>query len=481
MRRPKIKDEHAVAAVYVISLFMASMDGQIVNVALATLQRSFHVGTSAVQWVVTGYLLSLAVFIPASGWFGDRFGTKRILLGAVGLFTLSSALCAASTNIAELTVFRVFQGAAGGMLTPVGAAMLYRAYPPERRASVQPTLGLATIVAPATAPIIGGLIVTRLSWHWIFLVNLPIGAVSILFGLLFLHEHREPSEGRFDLNGFVTAGAGLSLVLYALNQGPSRGWGNPTVLATGLAGIGLLCLFVRTELRTAHPLLRIRIFAERGFRRSNVVVVFTAACFQGTLFLAPLYLQQARHFSALQSGLTTFPEAVGVMLSAQLVRRTYRIIGPRRIISSGLLVMSGMLVLIAFVAARSSLWDIRLMLFVLGLGVGQCNLPVSISAFANISSADTGHASAIFNAVRRAAPAVSVAFLSTVLALADSHRLIPTPSAFRAVFLACSAIGLCGVAFALRINDADAASTMRRREKAATPSGTTRAGALGGS
>jgi len=462
-RRLSVKDEHAVAVVYVISLFMASMDGQIVNVALATLQRSFGVSTGSVQWVVTGYLLSLAVFIPASGWFGDRFGTKRILLAAIALFTLSSLLCALSHNIGELTAFRVLQGAGGGLLTPVGAAMLYRAYPPERRASIQPTLGLATIVGPASAPILGGLLVTHLSWHWIFLVNLPVGTASLLFGLFFLREHREADVGRFDIPGFVTAGAGLALVLYALNQAPSRGWLAPAVLVTGLGGIGMLVLFVRTELRTKSPLLRLRLLAERSFRRSNIVVTFSSAAFQGTLFLAPLYLQQGRGYTAFQAGITTFPEAIGVMCSAQLVRRTYRIIGPRRVISTGLAIMSSMLVAFAFLAPHCTQWEIRLLLFGLGLGVGQSNLPVNISAFANISSADTGHASAIYNMIRRAAPAFGVAVLSTVLVAADGHRLVPTAGAFKIVFLADALIGLGGVLFALRLNDADAASTMRRK------------------
>jgi EmrB/QacA subfamily drug resistance transporter len=357
---------------------------------------------------------------------------------------------------------RVVQGVGGGLLTPVGAAMLYRAYPPERRASIQPTLGLATIVGPATAPIIGGALITHLSWHWIFLVNLPIGVASLAFGLAFLKEHRELPDARFDLPGFVCAGAGLALVLYALNQGPVRGWGSPIVVGAGVGGLGLLGAFVAIEQRATHPMLRLRLFAERSFRRSTIVVVFSSAAFQGTLFLAPLYLQQARHYSALQSGLTTFPEAVGVMLSAQLTRRTYRRIGPRRIITSGLLGLAVMLVAMAYLAPHLDQWGVRATLFALGLGVGQCNLPVNISAFANITSADTGHASAIFNMVRRAAPAFGVAVLSTLLAATDHHALVPTPNAFKVTFVGCAAIALLGALLANRINDADAASTMNR-------------------
>jgi EmrB/QacA subfamily drug resistance transporter len=461
--RWRLKEEHAIAVVYVVSLFMASMDSQIVNVALPTLSHDFKVPTSTVQWVVVGYLLSLAVFIPASGWFGDRFGTKRILLTAIALFTLASALCALSSTIAELILFRVLQGAGGGMLTPVGAAMLYRAYPPARRASIQPTLALATVIAPATAPIIGGWMVTKLSWHWIFLVNIPIGAVSLVFGLIFLTEHRESPDARFDLLGFVLSGGGLALVLYALSQGPVDGWGAPEVFVSGALGVGLLSIFVRSQLRSDHPLLRLQLFSGRSFRRSTITAVFSSAAFQGTLFAAPLYLQQGRGFSALVSGLTTFPEIVGVMVSAQLARRTYPIIGPRRLISTGLGVMTAMLVAFAFVDTNTNLWIIRLLLFCIGLGVGQSNLPNQISAFATTSSSDTGHATAIYNAARRASQALGIAVLSTVLSAVSGHRLVPAATAFRSVFLACAAISVLGAVSALRINDSDAAPTMRTR------------------
>lgn len=459
----RIKEQHAVAAVYVISLFMASMDGQIVNVALATLAHQFKVPISSVQWVVTGYLLSLAVFIPASGWFGDRFGTKRVLLFSIFMFTIASLLCSTSTSIVQLTIYRVLQGIGGGLLTPVGAAMLYRAFPPERRASIQPTLGLATIVAPASAPVIGGLLVTRLNWHWIFLVNLPIGAVSFLFGLVFLREHRESPDARFDFAGFVLAGAGLASLIYALNQGPVRGWGSAKVVLFGLAGASMLVAFVFTELHSKHPMLRLRLFRDEAFRISSVITAFANGSFQGIMLLAPLYLQEVKGYTGLQAGLTTFPISIGVMCSAQFVRRTYHLFGPRRTISFGLGFMVVMLVIFAFKAPSASAWTLRAMLFTLGLGVGQSNLPVNISAFSNVTVTDMGHGSALFNMIRRAAPALAVAILTTVLASADHHHLIPSVFAFRVTFLVCSVIGLGGSLSALFLRNEYVASSMRPR------------------
>ncbi|HYK27584.1 MAG TPA: MFS transporter, partial [Streptosporangiaceae bacterium] len=166
----------AVGVVFVAAMFMSIMDATIVNVALPTIGRDFAVSPTAVDTISIGFLVSLAVFIPASGWLGDRFGGKRILLIAIVVFTVASALCGLATSLGELVVFRILQGAGGGMLAPVGMAMLYRAFPPEERIRASAILTLPTTFAPALGPVLGGLLVTDLSWRWVFYVNLPIGA-----------------------------------------------------------------------------------------------------------------------------------------------------------------------------------------------------------------------------------------------------------------------------------------------------------------
>ncbi|HZQ36816.1 MAG TPA: MFS transporter, partial [Dehalococcoidia bacterium] len=184
-----------VATIYVCGLFMDIMDSTIVNVALPTLGRTFHAGNTTLEWVLTGYLLSLAVWVPASGWVGDRFGTKKTFMFALAMFTASSALCGLSWNIGSLIVFRLLQGVGGGMLTPVGTAMMYRAFPPQERAKASAIVAVPTMIAPAVGPIIGGWLVTDISWRWIFYINLPIGVFGFLFALFKLREHREPSAG----------------------------------------------------------------------------------------------------------------------------------------------------------------------------------------------------------------------------------------------------------------------------------------------
>src|SRR6266850_1853679 len=223
----RVEYKWIVAIVFVSGMFIDILDTTIVNVALPDLGREFHATTASIEWIVLGYVLSLAVFIPASGWIGDRLGTRRVFLFALAMFTLASALCGQAQSLGELVAFRVLQGVGGGMLVPVGTAMLFRAFPPIERAKASTVLIVPTVLAPALGPVLGGWLVTDVSWRWIFYVNLPVGALAFAIGFLFLREEREGHAGRFDLPGFVLSGAGLALVLYALTQGPEKGWRSP--------------------------------------------------------------------------------------------------------------------------------------------------------------------------------------------------------------------------------------------------------------
>src|SRR5580658_1572099 len=225
-------------------MFMNIMDGTVVNVALPTLSKYFDVPIGSVSGVVTAYLVALAVAMPASGWVGDRFGGRNVLLAAIGLFTGASALCGVATALPELIAFRALQGLGGGMLIPVGMTMITRVFPPAERIKANQILVVPTLLAPALGPVIGGALVDGLSWRWIFYVNLPVGLLAVTIGALFLPGGSEHAVGRFDLPGIVLAALGFPLFLYAISAGSSAGWSSAPVVGAGVAGLALLVAFV---------------------------------------------------------------------------------------------------------------------------------------------------------------------------------------------------------------------------------------------
>ena len=466
----KMNPKVSVCIVFVAAMFMSIMDTTIVNVALPALGKQFNVASTSIDAVVVGYMISLAVIIPVSGWLGDRWGTKRIFLSALALFSIASALCGLAQNLPMLIGFRILQGAAGGALTPVGMTILYRTFSPAERVSVSRVLIIPTVVAPASGPVIGGFLVQQLSWRWVFYVNVPIGIAALLFGLLFLQKQpQEKAVGHFDLVGFLLAGSGLALLMYALTEGPTYGWIAPGILGSGLAGLVLLILFVMIELRVKEPMIDLRLLGDRLFCVTNLVTMISGAAFLGVLFVAPLFLQEARGASPLVSGLTTFPEAIGVMLSTQLVSRLYPKIGPRRLTAYGLTGVAATMALLSLIGLDTDLWLMRALIFLTGAGMAFAFTSLQAAGFTTISVAATGRASALNNVQRQVGNALGVAVLSTVISIVGPvsvgpHGSIqPNLTAYHVAFIAAAVIALAAAGIALLIRDRDAAASMKPR------------------
>jgi EmrB/QacA subfamily drug resistance transporter len=467
----------AVSVVFVAAMFMNIMDATIVNVALPTIGRQFHVRADQVDTVAIGYLVSLAVFIPVSGWLGDRFGARRILLTAIVIFTVASALCGAAQNLGELVGFRILQGLGGGLMVPVGMALLFRIFPPAERVRASSILVIPTAMAPALGPVIGGVFVTEVSWRWVFYVNLPIGAAALTFGMLFLHRYNENPVGRLDVGGFILSASGLGLVMYGISEGPFKSWGSPLIVSTIATGVILLVGLVILELRVTHPLIDVRLFQDRLFRSANLVLGIGSIAFLGVLFLVALFFQDGLGMSALQSGLSTFPEAAGVIVGAQLVTRIlYPVLGPRRVMFMGLVILTVDTSLMGLINSTSELWWMRVLLFFMGYGMGHVFTSSQAAGFATISQADTARASTVFNALRQLGGAFGVALLSTVVAEIGPLRTVsghiaPNLAAYHYAFLVAGAVSALGAVASLTVHDEDAAATMVRRGRLARPRG----------
>ncbi|MEO3785189.1 DHA2 family efflux MFS transporter permease subunit [Actinocorallia sp. B10E7] len=446
----RVTPKVAVSVVFVCSMFISILDTTVVNVALPKMAESFGVPVGGIGAVVTGYLVSLAVVIPASGWLADRFGYRRVFLVALGFFTAASALCGLAQNEGQLIAFRVLQGAGGGMITPVGFALLLREYPPAERLRANQILMVPTALAPASGPVVGGLLADTVGWRWVFFVNVPIGLAALLFGLLTLPDHRGRRTGRFDFAGFVLAGAGFAGVMYALSEGSALGWGSPETLVPAAGGLVMLALLVRVESRKPDPMLRLTLYGDRLFRRTNSASVLSTAGFMGVLFLVPLTLQEGRGLSALQAGLCTFPEALGVMVGSRRMTGLYHRFGPRRLMAGSLALVAALIPVAGVVPVAV----LPVVMFAIGYIMSHVFGTVTAAAFATISTEQTAQASALFNATRQLGAALGVAAAATAVALLSSAEAYPW------AFAVAGGFSLLGALLALRIPDEDAASTM---------------------
>ncbi|MFE4393981.1 DHA2 family efflux MFS transporter permease subunit [Kitasatospora sp. NPDC056808] len=398
--------------VYTAAMCMNGLDSTIVNPALFSIAEDFGRPVSAANAVETAFLVGLALGLPVAGWLGDRYGVKRVFLGSLAAFTLASALCAAAPGLGTLSAARAVQGVAGGLLTPVGMTLLFRAFAPHERAGLGRILIVPTALMPALGPPLGGFLTEHLSWHWLFLVNVPIGAAAVLIGLIGLRGEQEPPAGRFDTTGFLLATPGLGLLTYALGFGPAHGWTSPGVALGGLLGLVLLGAAVRHQLRTAEPLVDLRLLADRTFGTASWLALLTSAGLMGALFVLPLLYQAARGATALDAGLSVFPEAIGLMAASQVVDRLLPRLGPRRLALPGLLLAAAVLAVLGF---AENPWAVRALMFAVGLVLGTAVLTVQIAGFADVPPPAMGRAMGLFTILRTLGGALGIAATAALI------------------------------------------------------------------
>ncbi|WP_371483218.1 DHA2 family efflux MFS transporter permease subunit [Kitasatospora sp. NBC_00315] len=451
----------------VSTTFICIVDGAITTVALPSIARQFALTPAALDSVVVVYPVCLAMMIPASAWLVERFGGRSMLLLSLTVFTLASGLCGAAPGLTALIAARALQGLAAGLLTPTSQALLFRTFDQTEQVRLSRLLIIPQQIAPALAPLLGGVLVTSLSWRWVFYVNLPVGALAILFGLLFLAEHHDHRAGRLDLPGLLLSGGGTAILMYGVCAGPDLGWARPQVLGSLAGGALLLGLAVRTMLRAPEPILRLRLFGDRLFRDTNLVGLVGHIPMMGAMYLGPLLIQEARGGSALDSGSSTFTEAFGVLLTMQVVGVVYARIGPRVIIGTGMLGVAAVMLLFAGTDAQTGLWTFRAYMFLLGLAMGAVFMPTTVASFTAVARADVAHAATLNTVVRQTGAALAPAVVTTVLMLGSTgaERAHPALDAYRNGYLVLAAIAVAAGLFAFTMPDA------RTRRDAGDPAG----------
>jgi EmrB/QacA subfamily drug resistance transporter len=429
---------------------MSILDTTIVNVALDTLHERLHSSLSDIQWVITGYLLSLATVIPLTGWASRRFGARNVYIASLILFTAGSALCGIAGSATTLIVFRVLQGVGGGMIMPVGQMILADAAGPERMGRVMSVTGVPTMLGPILGPTIGGLILQGASWRWIFYVNLPIGVIALVLALRILpHTGTRGAVRRLDVPGLLLMATGMPLLTYGLAEVGNKGtFGTPLVIVPLAAGVVLLTAFVVHCTRSPAPLLDMRLFRRRTYAAASVVMFFLGASLFGALILMPLYYQQLRHLNTIDTGLLLGPQGLGMAVVMPVVGRLTDRMGGGPLVVAGVATAALATIPLGLIGAHTGYGWLSVVLAVRGVGIGFAFMPAFVAAFAALDRSELADAAPQLNVMMRVGGSIGVAVLAVVLAralISHTHTPAGVAGAFGAAFwwsLALSAVSL---------------------------------------
>jgi EmrB/QacA subfamily drug resistance transporter len=416
---------------------MSILDTTIVNVALETLGRDLHSSLVDIQWVITGYKLSLAAVIPITGWAARRFGAKPVSLLSLVLFTAGSALCGLAGSTTELILFRVLQGVGGGLILPIGQLMMARAAGPERMGRVMGIVSVPAMLGPILGPTLGGLIVDNTSWRWIFYVNVPVGIVAFVLGLRLLpHGDREETDP-LDLRGLALMTIGLPLLTYGLAEvGATGGFDTVHVVAPLVGGALLLGAFALHALHVPRPLLDLRLYRRGTFSSASVAMFCLGAALFGSMILLPLYWQQIRGESVVDTGLLTAPTGFGMALVMPLAGRLADRFGGGPLSLLGVLVTAAATVPFGLIGTHTSITWLCVAMFVRGIGVGLAFMPAMSAAFAALEPAELPDATPQLNVIQRVGGSIGTAVLAVVLqrALTGANGLSAQAGAYGAAF-----------------------------------------------
>ncbi|MFI6763077.1 DHA2 family efflux MFS transporter permease subunit [Micromonospora sp. NPDC050417] len=405
-----------IAGVVVLGAIMSILDITVVSVALPTFQSEFDATYAEVAWTMTGYTLALATVIPLSGWAADRFGTKRLYMLALLLFTLGSALCATADSIGELIGYRVLQGLGGGMLMPLGMTIMTRAAGPERIGRLMAVLGIPMLLGPIGGPILGGWLIDAASWHWIFLINVPIGAIALVYAFFALpKDNAEPSES-FDFVGMLMLSPGLALFLYGISSLPETGTiATPKVWVTLLLGAVLVAGFVLYSFKPRHPLLDLRLFRNRNLTVASLSLFVFIIAFMGAGLLFPSYFLQVRGESTLHAGLLMAPQGIGAMLTMPIAGALADKIPVGRTVPFAMALIAAGFFAFTQVGTDTSYLLLCGSLFVMGLGMGGTMMPIMTSALRTLTSHEVARGSTLVNILQQIGSSIGAAIMSVIL------------------------------------------------------------------
>ncbi len=408
------------------AVFMLLLDTTIVNNAQVKIKESLGANLNQIQWVLDSYILTYAVLLLSFGRLGDVYGRKKLFILGMSIFTIASGLCATSAwvgdtlNIAGINFLiasRVLQGVGGALMMPQTLSLLTVAFPPEKRGTAFGIWGSVTALGAVIGPVIGGLIVTNFAWEWVFLINLPVGALSILAAFKIIPESKDPlATNRIDWGGLVLSGTSIFALVYASIEGNKKGWTSPLILGMYLAAAILMVTFIWWERRTTDPMLKLELFKIRNFSLGTTISLIVTFGMLGIFFPMTIFLQQVLEFSPIRAGLTMTPMSIMIMVAAPFAGRFTDKIGARWIMVTGLLLMAGGILFIVSRIDLDTTWKTLFpALVITGFGMGMTFSPMTAASMGEVPPRIAGSASGVLNTARNLGQVLGIAVLGSVL------------------------------------------------------------------
>jgi DHA2 family multidrug resistance protein len=407
-----------VAVSVMLGTILEVLDTSIVNVALPHMQGAFSASVDEITWVLTSYLVANGIVIPMTGWLSSRIGRKRYFLASIALFTLASMVCGAAPDLRTMVLFRVVQGLGGAAMLPSSQAILMETFPPDEQPIAMATWGVGLMVAPVIGPTLGGWITDTYSWRWCFYINLPIGLVALLMASRFLEEpaYLRRRDEPADWVGIALLVLGLGATQIVLDRGQRADWFNAGwVRAFTATAAAALAGFVVWELRTAHPVVKLRLLGERAFATGCALISLLAFVLFGSLVLWPLYLQNLMRYSAAQAGWAMAPRGVATGLAMFFVGRLARHVDPRALIAAGICMLIAAQWAMSHFTLDLGWWEIVRPSLLGGAGMGFIFTLLSTTALARLPREQMGHAASIYNLMRNLGASVGIAVMGTLL------------------------------------------------------------------
>src|SRR6266404_1780004 len=403
-------------AAVAFGLFMIMLDNTIVNVALPSIQRSLHMSISSLEWIVTAYALTFAALLITGGKLGDLYGRKKMFIAGLVVFTLASLACGLAPSAGFLIGARAVQGVGAALMNPATLSIITATFPPKERGQAIGIWAGVSALALAIGPLIGGLIVDNINWHWIFYVNVPVGVVGILVSRWVIAESRDTShEQSIDVPGLVTSGGSLLALSYALIEGNKHGWGSPEIIGLFVGAAVLLAVFIWLELRQRLPMLDLGLFKIGSFAGANIVAMLVSLGMFGVFFFISLYVQNVLAYSPTKAGAIFLPMTILIILIAPIAGKLSDRVGSRWLMGAGMAILGVSLLLYQRIGLHTGFWSLLPQLVLGGVGMALTMSPMTSAAMGSVPVDKAGVGSGVLNSFRQVGGSLGIALMGAIL------------------------------------------------------------------